>query len=402
MEVYTQLKGRMKSLFLYFALSFLMTGTILLGFAQTIRGQASPDMGFITAAIKETILGKERQTGLFQEKADTIRNANGKDVIDQKKVRTWIFIETDRIFYEYELVRFDPNVEAPESYWWGGYADLNGKLTAAVDSSEWFYSLIPEYYHPEARYIITIASVVEEYKPHHLAILDMQGKVISRMAMPKGLIFSRDRTVMAYVEEKKQGPGAQQWRLHYKNLELGQDWEIDLSGIRPRPRLVNPEDNGLVYTWKDTVFCVDRKGHKRWATPLPGVCESWFISGDARHFYHTNRGLPLKAYGQMVRQLMYSRESAERDPLMMYDVRAIEGSPYVFVIWLEPGGAQRGFALGPDPDFSKEWLIPQGHTDYFSGYFFKDKKEYRIFHGQKLVLKWRDGYEGEINQQGPE
>ncbi len=389
MEAYTQLKGRMKSLFLYFALSFLMTGTILLGFAQTIRGQASPDMGFITAAIKETILGKERQTGLFQEKADTIRNANGKDVIHQKKVRTWIFIEADRIFYEYELVRFDPNVEAPESYWWGGYADLNGKLTATVDSSEWFYSLIPEYYHPEARYIITNASVSEGNKPEHLAILDMDGQVVERIAPPVNPTFSVDRSIIAWVHKGHQETHPSGLNLHYLNLDTRQEWVQGFPGAQPWVALLDPADHGVIYVQQDTVYSVDPNNILKWKSGMASLKNGWLNSGDARHFYHGSKGSYIQVFGRELKNHVSDRYLFSEICPQVLSSKAIEGSPYWYTISYVDTRTHLFRLFGPDLSLLGETMIKDGPTASVVAFFRPQDNIVKVYSDMKLIMEWK-------------
>jgi len=389
MDAICSFKARLLIALSHTFLALCLAGMIFLAGTQSARGQFTPDMGFITAAIKETIQGKEKHTGLFQEKADTIRNANGKDVIHQKKIRTWIFYKAERIFYEYELVRFDPNVEAPESYWWGGYADLNGKLTATVDSSEWFYSLLPEYYHPEARYIITNASVSEGNKPEHLAILDMDGQVVERIAPPVNPTFSVDRSVIAWVHKghlEKQPAGL---KLHYLNLDTRQEWEQGFPGTQPWVVLLDPEDHGVIYVQQDTVYSVDPNNILKWKSGMASLKNGWLNSGDARHFYHGSKGSYIQVFGRELKNHVSDRYLFSEICPQVLSSKAIEGSHYWYTISYVDTRTHLFRLFGPDLYLLGETMIKDGPTASVMAFFRPQDSILKVYSDMKLIMEWK-------------
>lgn len=389
MDAICSFKARLLIALSHTFLALSLAGLIFFADSQSVKGQATPDMGFITASIRETIQGIERQAGVIREKADTFRLADGSEVISIKKVRTWVYLTAGRIFYEYQLLRFDPHIEAPALYWWGGYAGMDGKLAGRVDSSEWTYSVLPEYYHPEARYIITNASVSEGYKPEQLAILDMNGKVVERIAPPINPTFSVDRSVIAWVHKGHQEKQPAGLKLHYLNLDTRQEWEQGFPGTQPWVVLLDPEDHGVIYVQQDTVYSVDPNNILKWKSGMASLKNGWLNSGDARHFYHGSKGSYIQVFGRELKNHVSDRYLFSEICPQVLSSKAIEGSPYWYTISYVDTRTHLFRLFGPDLYLLGETMIKDGPTASVMAFFRPQDSIVKVYSDMKLIMEWK-------------
>lgn len=375
---------------------------VVMMYCQFLTAQNIPHQGFVRQVLDETVSSMQEFTGITKEKRDTIILATGDTAIRHLKAITTVYRQSERIFLDLNEVFFDPNQEAPLSKWYGGLADMQGKIRWSIDSSDWTFKILPEYYHPEARYFVATASVHEEYRVHELALIGQDGSIAYMTAAPIQAVFNKERSILACLYPEAGIGSTPAWRLRYRNMDTQQEWERFHYGQRPFMRLIDPLSKGMIYSVGDSLFGEDSNGKLIWESHIDGLSNAGLISGDASQYYFVRDNQPVTVYGKEAKQALYTLSPHMQGTKYFLFMKAVEGTPFALMVSAVNPGVKEIKLFGNSPAGLGEVLVSEHVDALVSGVYRNDKKIIEVFNGNRLVYKWRDGNEGKENQRGPE
>lgn len=313
-------------------------GILMILFAGTMSAQTGQNQELLRHILDESVTSWDQSTGKSLEITDSVKISDVSHPLRNIKLKTRIYRDLERIWYEVLEVSHDTAQETPQVSAWAGLADRAGKPQWEVDTSDWIFGVIDAYYHPEARFIISHASVNEAYRRDQVAVLNAMGEVLYMTPMPPALLVNPGGSVIAcfYPEDASVKPT--QWRLRYRNLDTDQEWDLHLYEKNPKPLMVHPGNHGIFYSDKDTLHYLDSGGKTVWKTTIAGLESGWINSSDGEIFQVLSAAGTFSVLGKKAEKVLYTRQLNPEEMSLIGHLHGIQGSAYSYAFSLiKPG-----------------------------------------------------------------